>query len=648
MCYNSRVLGISGIVAGPAWIARTYGATRMATIKNDIFHGMVPRRHPSLLDDGFASYAQDCTLKSGKLRPFRVRRSMDLSKSDEFEYSLESEGLRSFDFAKTLHVWKTIQYEDGNKTVHKDIMAFGGDVDIARSNIADDDIDRIFVSGHTQQESAASGNAYAPYIFYKLNDPIEGYITQKIPLSMEQRLPAINITQEDPPVGEELRYTMFFQTWVNRFGYESQPSPTPDEEFVYVDGQPVVIPAVETPPEYAVGRRIYKVITGSTDAGIRFVKEFNSSVDETDPSYSQEPWIEQLIEMKDEDVGETMPEMRPAPFDLANIASVAGNFYCGFSPSRPRTVMFSERDMPYSWPLANQYDVSDMIVGLAVTTNNVFVLTDGTPVVLTGTDPDGMIEAKISTPAPCLSKKSICVMRNAVYYAGPNGIMVLYNDADAGVVAKNLTEQFWTKDQWGALNPSSCRIRTWNGSLMMFFTVKEDGADAVMGFMLDLSESADALVALSEDMSVMCVDEEEDALYYTRLSDMEDAEGDGESGDGGESGGSLIEGHLYKFNAGEGRMKAVWRSKMFTLSRPDDFSSARVDAVSYDPPISLTITSCSSPYSAKNVVRTLNIMNQDARRVALSRPERYLSFAIETQNGVDAVFLSTSMDGLIA
>ena len=183
--------------------------------------------------------------------------------------------------------------------------------------------------------------------------------------------------------------------------------------------------------------------------------------------------------------------------------------------SAPKTVCFSDIDLPYSWPIAYRYDVADNLVALAVTSNSVFALTDGWPYVLSGTAPESMSVAKLAGPAACVSPRGVCVYRNAVYYVSNVGLMTIYNSADAGTVCANLTDKIFTKDQWLALNPSSCIMGQFDGALRLFFRDAEGGARD--GLVIDLLDGpAIAVTTHDEAARCLCTDNAADKLYYVR------------------------------------------------------------------------------------------------------------------------------------
>lgn len=108
----------------------------MPTIKIDSFSGIMPRVHPTLLPDGCAVTAHNCRLKSGKLSP--LRQPIKVSGK---RIRLEN-GLDKIANAQTVYLWRR------NGGV-EEFIAWPDVVKVAPSNIADDTLRRVFVTGAT-------------------------------------------------------------------------------------------------------------------------------------------------------------------------------------------------------------------------------------------------------------------------------------------------------------------------------------------------------------------------------------------------------------------------------------------------------------------------------------------------------------------
>lgn len=472
----------------------------MAGVKVDTFGGVAPRRHPTQLADGMAVEAHNCRLKTGKLVPLRAPRLVEGTRV------LMEGGLSDVADARSMHVWRR---RDGSF----DFLLFRGVTWAVPGNVADDDLTRLVVSG----DRDGDGKADEPAVFMRAG---AFGLVRAVPLAKDP-LPAPR-AQRNAGQGEltdNRRYTRFFTTWVDEYGMESPfsaPSLAKGEDgewaegdLEYMDGDAVTVSGFGKRADYPGAKlvRVYKVVTGAETGRAQFVAEADATLDGT--------WESGVgFKVKDEDAGEVMPEIEAPPRDLSCVLDVPGAFYCGFSPSSPKTVFFSDVDLLYSWPVAYRYDVRDNVVALAVTANSVFALTDGWPYVLTGTAPEGMSVSKLAGPAACVSPTGVCVWRNAVYFASHAGLMTIYNDADAGTVCANATDQFFTKEQWQALNPSSCVMGQHDGALFLFFTLA-DGTHR--GLTIDLAENAARSVTTHDEAArCLCVDDGGGKMYYVR------------------------------------------------------------------------------------------------------------------------------------
>jgi hypothetical protein len=470
----------------------------MATIKIDKFGGIAPRQHPTQLADGMAIEAHNVRLKTGKLVPLR---QPSLLKGVN---TLLESGLVNIADAQSIHPWRK---QDGSV----DFLLFKGVTWMSEGNIADDERTRVIVSG----DRDGDGKTDEPVLYMREN---RNKIIHPI---VKKPLPAPKVTRSsDAELDDNRRYTRFFLTWVDKYGLESPVSEPSkiysvedadwvDEDLEYNDGDVVAFEAIgeENWPEGAVSIRVYKVITGTEEGRIQFIAEKSKDLLGSGTSGFS-------VKVKDEDAGEVLTEIESSPSDLQCILDVPGAFYCGFAKSSPKTVMFSEIDLLYSWPIAYRYDVKDNIVALAVTGNTVFALTDGWPYVLSGTAPESMTVTKLAGPAACVAPRGVCVFRNAVYYVSNAGLMTIYANATAGTVCENLTDKIFTKEQWQEFNPASCVMGQFDGALYLFFD-RADGSH--IGLTIDLTENAATAVSTHDEAAkCVCVDNATDKMYYVR------------------------------------------------------------------------------------------------------------------------------------
>jgi hypothetical protein len=321
------------------------------------------------------------------------------------------------------------------------------------------------------------------------------------PICLEQ-LPTCEVTRVDGNITvlTDARYTVFFQTWVDEYGYES-PCSEPSAEAIYNDGDTMTIPVMTVIPPGAAKRRIYKVVTGTEESSIQFVWEQDAINNQ---------FATATFTVKDEDAGEQLVNMTQCPKDLCWIVGMPGNFYAGFATGKKRQICFSEIEIPTSWPDAYRYDIREDAVGLAVSGTTLFVMTVGQPYAISGTDPNAMTSSRIASNQGCVSKYSICTMNNAVFYASQDGVCMLSEGNQSETV---LTTKLFSKAQWTALNPSSCLMVAHDAALHMFFE-KTDGTR--VAYMLDMIDGTPVLTTHDDVASAVFADVESDGLYMIK------------------------------------------------------------------------------------------------------------------------------------
>lgn len=428
----------------------------MAVLKFADFGGIVPGVDPAMLPVTAATVAHNCRIKSSRLEPLTE------PEKDTRRINFEG-GLSAIADAKTIFLWHKSSGES-------EWIAWKGRVSVAPSNLAVDKNSRLFVTGETGYE----GNQPVMYIASE-----HGY--SKYPIIKKALPKPVVKTATEPDTTKDTRYTYFFQTWVDRFGYES-PVSEPSDEIEYNDGQTVSFGEVLITDDIiaAMKRRIYKVVTGTEGADIQFIAE----QDRVGLKF-----LLTNIRVKDEDAGEILTQIEAPPETLGNLIWMPGSFYAGVDMLNRRTVCFSDINMPYSWPLAYRYTVKDDIVGIAAIGSSIVVLTTGSPWIISGTAPESMSVVSLSSPMPCVSADSICTLANVVYYASHSGICAI---SEGSVSVQLITSTWFTKESWEKLNPETCRMVAHDGGLFLWFDyADDDGVTRSHGYILDFSLNSD-------------------------------------------------------------------------------------------------------------------------------------------------------------
>ena len=149
--------------------------------------------------------------------------------------------------------------------------------------------------------------------------------------------------------------------------------------------------------------------------------------------------------VSDAALGDVMPEIENPPAAMTQVVRMPGGYLAGFNS---KDIYFSDPFILYSWNtdyiLTSQYS----IVGLAVSGNDLIVLTGTKHYVISGTTPDITSMSELMVTQDCVSLLSICKVGTRIGFVSSDGFVVL-----SGGTAQNITEPFYNKTQWSALLP---------------------------------------------------------------------------------------------------------------------------------------------------------------------------------------------------
>jgi hypothetical protein len=170
-------------------------------------------------------------------------------------------------------------------------------------------------------------------------------------------------------------------------------------------------------------------------------------------------------------------EDRPAhevpPSNMTGLIGLFNGMLGGFFD---KTYCISEPQKPWAWPVQYQASVRFPIVSSGKWANNWLLTTTGSPVLLSGTSPLGMVENPLDFPHANVSKRSTVSMPGGVAWAGPEGLCFV----GEGVGAQVCTEGILLPEQWEAMNPSSIVGGRWGRYYLGFYN---DGIPR--GFIID-------------------------------------------------------------------------------------------------------------------------------------------------------------------
>lgn len=504
------------------------------------FGGMVPRVDPRLLQDPNAQVSIGAKLRSGALVPFNEPSIAQLLDAPSSPYL-------------TLY-----QYEHPSEDT---FLTFTSDVDIVKGPIANDQLNRSYITGldfprvFDSSLVSTSDTTIQPANSKKLAIPVGAAAT----LSKSG-------TGSGDTTSRAYVYT-YVRTWADSKFDEGQPT-LPAETVggdPYIDvqsGETVLVSAIEDAPnqlQNGVDRiLLYRAVTGASSTEYQLVIDFDID-DAKAGSIAGVTWsaVSQTFSYSDTKTDSELSAVLPSttwasPEDaLEGLISLKNGSFVGFIDN---VVHFSEPYQPHAWPVEYRVTLDDNIVGLGAFGNTVVVLTDRHPMLLNAQDPALVIPEPTQTTAPCLSKRGIVNYENTVYYPSADGLMAI----NSGGI-KNITQRLFTTDEWELYGPATFESAIQDGRYFAYYTNLLTNSTGFL--ILDLEE---ALAAASTDVfGVSCfyVDKRSDTLYFVQQDP---------------AAGWLIS----QWEGLASTRTLIWKSKIFTSPQgPLNFAGARVRAM---------------------------------------------------------------------
>lgn len=376
----------------------------------------------------------------------------------------------------------------------------------------------------------------------------------------------------------EARPVAYCCAFVNAWNEEGPPGPA-SAVIQAASGQSVDVYGWDAPPAGdwgIVGRRLYRTHAGSAGAALwRFVAE----LDVLAPSC--------LDEVPDAELGETLASQAwtPPPADLAGLTALSNGMMAGF---RENEIWFSEPFRPHAWPAAYRLAADWPIRALSVFGSTLVAVAEGAAYLITGSDPASMSMSRLPGALGCVSGRGMASVRGGALYPTAEGLCLIGAQG-----AELITAGLLGREDWQALNPASLFGVTRGGCYLGFYATPGQDLPAVArptgvlaahalggltlggvrlslgeadplpasggGFVLDLEAAGGPrLTMLDVTATAACVDPRDEALYLARP----------------EGRNSRID----RFDAGDGRLPYVWRSKEFALAEPVNLAAARVEA----------------------------------------------------------------------
>ena len=500
-------------------------------MRNTSFRGVRPRSMDDTLENNFASYASNCVLYDGAIRPLRV--------PEYVGQAVDTDGHHIQSGMKRLHV-------AGDVLVGFNYETF----------VAPDPLDRggrdsfLFVKDGKLMRSSPSWvldhqGAVEVGICPPKNPPLVNLTGEKCAPTYDIELEGCMEDQFTFDCQDNKSVVSFIYTYVTACHEESAPSYPSEPLTIQTDDQVALI-ANEQPPENAVARRWYVAIpTGDTTTWFL--------VAETPIEQVLLPYCHTVFSFND--ILQTEDYNAP-PTCLQGVGIIgdATTFVW-----QNRDIWFSEPNQPHAYPSRHRQTIEDNIlavvnlndqsVGGGVPYLNV-ILTDGHPYLMRGNLPEEVTITRLNRDAPCLNPQGVMSYEGNVFYTSTDG---LYRITDASVY--NITTEWFTLAEWAKLNPRDLKIGYYNDRLFAF----SNSGDGIM-FKYTRENNQHQF----------------DCVYITAWYEAVQAQRGGELY---VSGGS---GDVYTWEKGHTRMTAVWRSKLFTQSGLWKPTSAKVIADTHD------------------------------------------------------------------
>lgn len=381
--------------------------------------GELPKLRPHLLPDGAAQVAQNCRTERGAIEPLREPVTVETPAKVGTVQSILKLG------SIFLHWLQDVDAVEGAIAETQRRTYFTGD---GVPKITDD------------QLAIIGGGAEYPVTSYILGIPAPALAPQ---------VAIVGTATDDNEALVEAR--LYAYSYVSGWGEEGQLS-TASGVIEVSPGQSVDLSGMSDAPDgnyNIVTKRIYRVLSGTSDAEFQFVAE----VPVAQATYSDTLDSEDLNEICPSEAW-TMP-----PGDMHSLRMHPNGFLVGASG---KELCVSEAGFLHAWPVDYRATVNSEIVGLGLNGTSVIILTAAGPHLATAVTPDSITIEQMDVRQGCVSKRSIAHFDGGVAYASPDGLCVV-GAAGNGVITQ------MTRDQWQALKPESMLGVVHDGLYLAFY-----------------------------------------------------------------------------------------------------------------------------------------------------------------------------------
>lgn len=385
-------------------------------LKVEKFSGMIPLLDDQLLPQNNAVDAVNASLYGGNLTGFKPDREIRtlINPSAKKVFRIPLDVDAKPDPGFSNSIW--MEFNDP-------------DTDVVRSPVNQDQFQRYYWC------SPSTGLRYNT-----LARISAGQASFKVGVPQPLTAPLVSVT-DTPSTTPEVRAYLY--TYVSAYDEEGPPS-TPTTASGKADSVwtiTVAPPTVSQADDRSIERiRIYRTITGEALVGQYF---FVAEIPVTTSVYVDNNPSTIVVNN-----GILTSTSFVAPVDnLQGIVALPNGILAGW---RDADVWFCEPYLPHAWPAQYNITVAAPIVGLAVFGQTLVIPTANFPAAASGIHPSTMALAKINTLEPCLNRASIITAPEGVYWAGPNGL-VRWRPGEVSNITSDLVERIdWQKivDPW--------------------------------------------------------------------------------------------------------------------------------------------------------------------------------------------------------
>lgn len=486
----------------------------MTAIKIENFGGMVPRLSDRLLPNNYAAETSNAKLQSGELRGVHREKFLEEIGDDR--------------------LW-AFRIPDGAGQLWID---FFGPGDAISNPLAEDAFDRYYWSDDANQHVRFNTRARIA-----AGDP-EYFLGCPTPTTA----PTVMVTGGGTPVSTRA----YVYSFVNIYGDESGPSPPTVASGAASDTWTLSDLETGNPPN-VVGKapfefkKIYRTQTGAS--GVATFK-FVAQIDYLDTTYVDT--VSDTDVALNEDMDITL--WAEPPIALKNIIMHPNGFAAGFVDN---ALYLSVPFRVHAWPAEYVLSTEYPIVGLGVFGNSISVMTEVSPYLATGTQPQALTLTDSRVVEPCLAKSSIVNILNGTYYASQNGLVAVHQGG-VDIVTNNLISQEEWVAEYKPQDIIAARYQT-------MYLALNDPANS-LGFKIDTQEERIAIVDidwsdyqqtgwLKEDVYTGNV-----MLFYTELPS------------------GIPTQAAFWDDTNEPRVQWTWRSKEFHLAKPVNLGACLIAA----------------------------------------------------------------------